>query len=224
MKRIVGEHWEFLRQFRKAFSTTGSIAPSSRFLARTMTQPLEARAHPLRILEVGPGTGAVTRRLVSILGPDDTLDLVELNKDFVALLERKFSQEEAYKKAADRTRIHCCALQEFKADAPYDIIISGLPMNNFPPELVSDIMSVFFQLLAPDGVLSYFEYMFMRSLRRKVAVGSNRNRMNALEKVLRPYLQENRFRRDWVFANFPPAWVQHLRHAPAEVEVATKSH
>src|SRR3712207_2100544 len=60
----VRDHLEFLRQFRRQFETTGAVAPSSRFLAAAMTGPLSRRTKPARILEVGPGTGAVTRKIV----------------------------------------------------------------------------------------------------------------------------------------------------------------
>ena len=39
--------------------TTGAILPSSRGLARAMTRPMRQAKGPRRILEVGPGTGAV---------------------------------------------------------------------------------------------------------------------------------------------------------------------
>ena len=45
------------------------------------------------ILEVGPGTGAVTARLVQLLRPGDHLTLVELNDDFVQHLNERFASE-----------------------------------------------------------------------------------------------------------------------------------
>ena len=71
----------FFRQFRQRFETTGAIAPSSRFLARSMTSYLAARdpAIPLRVLEIGPGTGPVTNSIVQHLRPQDVFDMVELN-------------------------------------------------------------------------------------------------------------------------------------------------
>jgi hypothetical protein len=40
---------------------------------------------------------------------------------------------------------------------------------------------------------------------------AGRERLGSLEAVLHEYLGRHRFRRDWVFVNIPPAWVQHLR-------------
>lgn len=208
-------HFEFFRQFRQRFETTGAITPSSRFLARAMTGPLRRRNKPVRVLEVGPGTGAVTQTLVKCLGPDDHLDLVELNESFVEIVKRRFETEPEFQAAAAITEIHVCPLQEFTSERPYDVIISGLPLNNFSPELVSTIFESYFRLLAPGGTLSYFEYMFLRSIKCRLACTADRRRLHALNEVIGPYLQTHRFERSWVFVNFPPAWVQHLRAAPA---------
>lgn len=211
MRRFLGEHVEFLKQYRHRFETTGAIAPSSRFLARALARPLERHASAARVLEVGPGTGAVTRRIVKLLKPGDRLDLVELNEAFARVLERRFVDDPGFRRVSDRAKVHCCPVQQFHADGQYDFIISGLPFNNFPPDLVRDIFAVFFRLLAPGGMLSYFEYMYMRRLRRAVARGDGRARLDRLESVLHEHLARHRVQRDWVFVNVPPAWVQHLR-------------
>lgn len=211
MKRFLGEHVEFFRQYRHRFQTTGAVAPSSRFLARALARPLQQHASAARVLEVGPGTGAVTRRLVRLLKPHDQLDLVELNESFVEILERRFADDPDFRRVADRSRVHRCPIQEFPCSEPYQFIVCGLPFNNFPPDLVREIFGAFFRLLAPGGVLSYFEYMYMRPLRKVVSNRAGRERLGELEDVLQDYLCRHRFRRDWVFVNIPPAWVQHLR-------------
>ena len=205
------EYTEFFRQFRTRYETTGAILPSSRFLARALTRPLAARAQPARILEVGPGTGPVTKRIVRLMGPEDRLDLVELNDQFVALLQERLATEPAFRAVAERTRLHHCPIQEYQAAEPYDFIISGLPLNNFSPELVGEIFGCFFRLLAPNGVLSYFEYMFLRAVRMRLGRRKERERLRGVDQVVSRYLSSYRFRRDWVFCNVPPAWVQHLR-------------
>ena len=207
----IGEHIEFFRQYRRRFQTTGAVAPSSRFLARALARPLQQHSAPCRVLEVGPGTGAVTRRIVMLLKPDDWLDLVELNETFVAVLNHRFEHDPVFRRVSERSQIYQVPIQEYRAAQSYDYIVSGLPLNNFPPELVREIFGVFFRLLAPGGVLSYFEYMYMRPFRKAVSNRDGRARLRELEGVLREYLGRHRFRRDWVFVNFPPAWVQHLR-------------
>lgn len=210
---LLADHLEFFRQFRHRFETTGAVAPSSRFLARAMLGPLRDKTGPRRVLEVGPGTGAVTRFLVQQLQPDDRLDLVELNESFASLLRARFDNDPRYRAAASQSRVHVCPLQEFEAEAPYDCIISGLPLNNFPVELVRRIFESYDRLLAPGGTLSYFEYMYVRPLRSLVSSRPEKMRLRALDRIMNTRLERDRFDRSWVFVNLPPAWVQHLRKA-----------
>ena len=89
----------FLKQFFAQYHTTGSVLPSSRSLAKALCRYVPdqhgaAAAGPREILEVGPGTGAVTAELVRALRPTDRLTLVELNQDFV----RHFKQYRSKRK------------------------------------------------------------------------------------------------------------------------------
>jgi phosphatidylethanolamine/phosphatidyl-N-methylethanolamine N-methyltransferase len=209
------EHLEFFRQFRSRFETTGAVAPSSRFLAGAMVKPLACRAEPTRVLEVGPGTGAVTAQVVRHLKPGDAFDLVEINDEFAALLRDRFAGDPRFRSAADRAEVHCVPLQEFRPSAPYDVIISGLPFNNFPAPLVEELLDHCLELLAPGGEMAFFEYMFVRPARRCLSARATRERLGEIERILQQRFAEYRVGTDWVFANVPPAWVQHLRR-PAE--------
>ena len=211
MPNFLKDYWEFLRQYREQFETTGAVAPSSRFLAKAMTIPMAQRDDVIRVLEVGPGTGAVTKRVVQLLKPNDVFDLVELNETFAEMLRQRFDKDAKYRAVAERSTVHVCPIQEFKADQPYDIIISGLPLNNFPSELVRQIFQRFFELLAPGGTLSYFEYMYIRPLRKLVSAAPEKKRLTELDNIANEYLDKYRIDQSWVFVNVPPAWVQHLR-------------
>jgi phospholipid N-methyltransferase len=205
------DHVEFLRQFRTQFHTTGAIAPSSRRLARAMTRHIDAPRGPARILEVGPGTGAVTRRILRLLRADDRLDLVEVNESFADLLRQRFQSDPAFRCAAGQAQVHVCGIESFESDVDYDYIVSGLPFNNFSPAFVEQVLEALIDLLAPGGILSYFEYMYVRPLRRLVSRSAERARLTELDGVLSTFLARHSIRRDSVFLNMPPAWVQHLR-------------
>ena len=201
----------FFRQFRERFETTGAVLPSSRFLARAMTRPLAKCAGPRRILEVGPGTGAVTGHIVREVRPDDHFDLVEINEQFAGLLKDRFASDPKYQPAAAMSQVHTCPLQDFPSTEPYDFIVSGLPFNNFPSELVESLVDHCLGLLKPGGTFSLFEYMFIRPIRVSVTRGAEKQRLAAIEHIMQTRFQSQRVRRDWVFVNVPPAWVQHLR-------------
>jgi phospholipid N-methyltransferase len=220
----VRDHLTFFQQFRQRFKTTGAIAPSSRFLAFAMTGPMkkvlgDPDGPPKRILEIGPGTGAVTRSIVKCLRPEDRFDLVELNETFANLLKQRFQTHPGYKKVIGQSQVHMLPLQEYVAEAPYDFIVSGLPLNNFSKEMVREIFECYFRLLAPGGTLSYFEYMYVRSIRKRIGPAEEKERMRSLDEVISPYLKQHRIRQSWVFINLPPAWVQHLKAAEKTAEV-----
>src|SRR5690348_14937458 len=107
MKQFAVDHVELFRQYVRRFETTGAVAPSSRFLARALSRPLRAcRERAVRVLEVGPGTGAVTREIVRHIKPGDTLDLVEINENFADLLRKRFETDASYSAIADRSAVH----------------------------------------------------------------------------------------------------------------------
>src|SRR3954452_8300024 len=83
---FLNECGSFWRESRRHFRTTGALLPSSRFLARALSAPLAGPRPPWHILEVGPGTGSVTREILRRLQPGDRLDAVELNGHFVQRL------------------------------------------------------------------------------------------------------------------------------------------
>jgi phospholipid N-methyltransferase len=183
-----------------------------------MAHPLKKRNPengPVRVLEIGPGTGAVTGTIVKHIQTGDTFDLVELNEVFAATLDQRFETDPKWNRIRANTTVHVKPLQEFPIDQPYDYIISGLPLNNFPADLVTEIADCYFKLLAPGGVLSYFEYMYIRSIRKRIAKKSERGRLRSIDDTLGGYVKEHRFKRNWVFVNIPPAWVEHLK-APSQ--------
>jgi phosphatidylethanolamine/phosphatidyl-N-methylethanolamine N-methyltransferase len=166
---------------------------------------------PVRVLEIGPGTGPVTDRIVRLLKPGDMFDLVELNESFVEILNRRFEAEPHWKQAADQSTIHQLPLQQFQPAEPFDFVISGLPLNNFPADVVESIAETYISLLKPDGVLSYFEYMYVRPVRKVITRGNDRVRITRIDDIMQSHCDRHRIRRDNIWVNIPPAWVQHLQ-------------
>ena len=170
----VRDHLTFFREFRQRFKTTGAIAPSSRFLASAMTGPMKKilrrpDAPPQRILEIGPGTGAVTRSIVKLLRPQDRFDLVELNETFAEAVESSGSGRiRIISGSASSPRCTFCRFRSSRPRHPMISSFPGLPLNNFSPKMVCEIFESYFKLLAPGGTLSYFEYMYVRSIRKRV--------------------------------------------------------
>jgi phospholipid N-methyltransferase len=223
MPGILQDHRVFWRQFRQQFHTTGSIMPSGRFLGRALARyvgvPTAAQAggphqsRGQRILEVGPGTGAVTTHIVRRLGADDRLDLVELNEQFVKRLNERFVCEAPLRDAVARTRVLHQRVEDLPKDTRYDLIISGLPLNNFSVADVERILATLVALLPPGGMLSFFEYIAIRPARALVSGPAERARLRGIGRALSGLLGPHEIRRDCVWRNIPPAWVHHVRLA-----------
>lgn len=219
LSRRFSEYRLFVREYVRHFRTTGAILPSSRGLARALSRYV-ARDGPKSILEVGPGTGAVTEQILARMGPEDRLDLVELNGSFVERLRERFETDPAFRRVAPRCRIFHQAVEDLPAEPTYDVIVSGLPLNNFTPEEVARILAVLRGLLRPGGTLSFFEYIGIRLARSWLARSDERRRLRGITRVLGEMLRPHEIRRDWIWPNVPPAWVHHVRFFPSDAASA----
>lgn len=200
----------FFSQWRRRFRDTGAIAPSSPQLGRALTAPLaHARRGPMRVLEAGAGTGAVTRQVLARLRPGDTFDVCEFNPEFCAFLSAALPQWTAQAPGA-AVQLLPVDVRTLR-DGGYDRIVCGLPFNNFAPALVSELFAHLLGLLAPDGVLSYFEYTWLRQIRiRLLGPGPERERLAAITDISRRLWARHEIQSTAVWWNFPPATAHHL--------------
>src|SRR5690606_30150919 len=131
------------------FYHVGALVPSSPFLAKALTRPIRDQSRgPWRILEVGPGGGPMTKHILKQLKPGDVFDVVEINHTFARRLDETMLAE-ARRKMPDVTiRMHEAPIEEAPLEGNYDLIVSSLPLNNFPADLVRTILRRFRELLA----------------------------------------------------------------------------
>lgn len=201
----------FWREFRQTFHSTGAVLPSGRALASALASRVVANGRPRRILEVGPGTGAVTRWIIARMGPDDRLDLVELNARFAAVLRDRLQKDPRWNAVADRVRVLQMPVEELDADRRYEVLVSGLPLNNFSCAAVGQILKQFHRLAAPEASLSFFEYVAVRKAKALFSRSVERRRLAGIEQLLQREFAAWKVGRKCVLTNVPPAWVHHLR-------------
>jgi phospholipid N-methyltransferase len=230
MQQQWADYRVFWREFRRTFESTGAVAPSGAALSSALAHFVRDVGSPVaeslresdsavseklpyerRILEVGPGTGAVTGHIVRAMRPGDRLDLVERNEEFVARLRERLISDESLRTAADRITLHHAGVEELPEDRPYDVIVSGLPLNNFPLSLVEQLVGKLSRLLAPGGTLSFFEYIAIRKMKATLSPRADRERLRGIGRLLEEFLRKYEIRRDRVLTNVPPAWVHHVR-------------
>lgn len=220
MRQRIRDHRVFWREFRRNFATTGAVMPSGRKLASALARHIDRRV-PQRILEVGPGTGAVTREIVKHMGPEDELVLVEANASFVEQLQKRFATDPHFRQVSDRCRILHRRIEDLPASELFDVVVSGLPLNNFEPALVRKILHGLRLHLAPGGTISFFQYLALRPARTIISGRVKRQRLRGIGQALREVLNDGEFARDVVWSNIPPATVHHLRYSNVRPKVLT---
>lgn len=212
--RLLDECGDFFREFRRQFRNTGAVLPSSRFLAHALTSQLRQPRPAARILEVGPGTGSVTKAIAHHLGHGDRLDAVEINGRFVTKLRERMARDEAFDHCREQIEVIHAALEDLVGESVYDYIVSGLPLNNFPVVQVREIFATYNRLLKPGGTLTYYEYVLVRQLKWPLADRRERRRLFRVGRVVGGYIRDCQVRRERIFINVPPATVRHLQLKP----------
>jgi phospholipid N-methyltransferase len=207
----LGDYRAFLTQFLRNYETTGAVIPSGRALGTALCRHVAASSAPQRILEAGPGTGAVTGCIVERMRREDELWMVELNPTFAAHLRTSFNQKPELRAMAHRCHIVEGSVQSLGHEAQFDVVVSGLPFNNFSAADVRSILDAYSRLVKPGGILSFFQYIFIRPAKMMVSTGRERDRLKGVGDAIETMLGEKEFAREWVWPNVPPAWVHHIR-------------
>lgn len=184
---------EHLLYFFKDLKQVGAIAPSSKFLAKDLVAKLKeqlanANCPPLNILEIGAGTGPLTKQITKHLRPQDQFDIVEIHKKFYQIIKAKYQEQ-------PNLRIHHTDILNFQPDHRYHFIFSSLPYENMPEEISRQIWKKKLELCSSDAFISYFKYVKFRNFK-----------CDFEEKMVNKFGQNKKF----VFLNLPPAKIYTL--------------
>ncbi len=150
---LFADETHFLKTLFERPRLTGAVAPSGRYLARAMARSVDPGGEGL-VVELGPGTGPVTRALVERGVARERLLLVEYDDGFCRLLAQRFApvrvvQGDAY----DLPRTLAGLL-----DRPIGAVVSSLPLLNQPPEKRAKLIADAFALMGEGGVFVQFTY------------------------------------------------------------------
>ncbi|SHE59541.1 Phospholipid N-methyltransferase [Fodinibius roseus] len=192
MAKSTAKPLKHLLYFFKDLKQTGAIAPSSKFLAKDLVTKLKKEVvcdtcRPLKILELGPGTGPLTKEIVKYLRPQDMLDIVEIHKKFYQIVKSRYRQP--------NLQVHHADILQFQPDYTYDFIFSSLPYENMPEEISQEIWKKKLKLCSSDACISYFKYVKFRNFKNDFE-----------EEIVNKYGQNKKI----VLRNLPPAKVYTL--------------
>ena len=143
----------FLRSWIEKPLHMGAVMPSSKLLARTMAQYVDVDSKG-PVIELGPGTGAITNALIEHGVDQKRLVLVEYNPGFCALLRDRYPQAKVVQGDAYALRD---SLGEV-LDAPASAVVSGLPLVTKPMLTRLKLIRDAFMALAPGAPFVQFTY------------------------------------------------------------------
>ncbi len=199
------EHVLLFSRFLRSPRTVGALSPSSQALARSICDKLEP-GHGRHVVELGPGTGALTSELIRRLTPEDRLIAVDIDPEFVRQLQARWpSLECVCGSAAELDRIVVD-----RGVPAVDHIISGLPFTTLPAEVTRQILGSVGHILRPGGLFTTFQYTHSYPLSTSVAFRRQATRLLGA----RP-------ERQLVVRNVPPAFVMTWRRTAATPEAAS---
>jgi phosphatidylethanolamine/phosphatidyl-N-methylethanolamine N-methyltransferase len=143
----------FLRSWIEKPLHMGAVMPSGRVLARTMAQYVDIdSAGP--VVELGPGTGAITNALIEHGIDQRRRVLVEYNPGFCALLRDRYPQAKVVQGDAYALRDSLWDVLNVPASA----VVSGLPLVTKPMLTRLKLIRDAFVALAPGAPFVQFTY------------------------------------------------------------------
>lgn len=143
----------FIRSWLEKPLAIGAVAPSGRFLARTMARYVDIDI-PGPVIELGPGTGPVTEALVERGVDPSRLVLVEFNPVFCRLLRSRYPEATVVQGDAYSLK----RLLETLLKEPAAAVVSGLPLLTKPVKTRLRLINDAFALLRPEVPFIQFTY------------------------------------------------------------------
>jgi phospholipid N-methyltransferase len=146
----------FFSEALRSLSVTASLFPSSRFLASALLRAIDFSTTRV-IVELGVGTGAITKEILERLSPNAVLLGVDLNPAFVNHVRRTTRDSRFIPILGRAERLGTLLSQHGISRA--DAIVSSLGLTGMHPSQRSTIMAQAAAYLSRDGVLTQYQYL-----------------------------------------------------------------
>jgi len=155
----------WLKKLAKNPAVIGSVAPSGPSLARLMAQDIRPG---MKVLELGPGNGAITEHILKKLKDPARLSLVEYDRDMADMCRDKFPGTTVYQDDAEKLLS--------QDSAYYDAIVSGIPFAAMDKAKRQRVFNHVRDRLNNGGTFIMFQYSLttlgeLKTIFRKVKIG-----------------------------------------------------
>lgn len=175
----------FFKQFLKKGVQVASFVPSSRAMARAAARAVDPDRQQV-ILELGAGTGPITREIMAKKHPHSRVIALELDPSFVPVLRRSCPGAEIVE--ADVRRLPE-VLAELNVEK-VDVVINGLPTPSLP-ESVNRVVIETIEKFGPEAAVTQITVMPL-----------------VYQKMYKQVWERVQF--EFVVKNVPPAGVYHM--------------
>ncbi|NRA95791.1 MAG: methyltransferase domain-containing protein [Planctomycetes bacterium] len=151
----------FLAGFLKNPREVGSVVPSSRTLVRRIMRLGDAGAARV-IVELGPGTGVITKQVLAAAADDIKVLGIEINPLYLRTLARDINDARLtiYRGPAIEISEALASIDESSAD----LVVSGIPFSTIPKLEAEKTLERVRDALAPGG--RFVAYQFRSEVRR----------------------------------------------------------
>ena len=146
----------FFRESIKSPRSTASVIPSSRFLTAALLAPMDF-TRVRTVVELGCGTGAVTREILGLLAPEGRLVALDTNKKFVQHLRTHCEDQRLVTVHASAEDL--LSVLSGQGVQHVDAIISSLGLTAMDGNQRKSIMHQACTSLVPGGVMTQYQYL-----------------------------------------------------------------
>ncbi len=151
--KAIEERELFFKQWLRSPRSMGSFIPSSRALARAMAEETVWRPGSF-VVELGGGTGAITRGLLEGGIPPDHLLVVELDRSLYEYLRETFRDCRVVQ--GDATRLD--EILKRQGIEQVSTVVSGLPLLNMSKACKRRIIEQALRAVGTDGFVVQYTY------------------------------------------------------------------
>lgn len=154
MTTLPNHNWTFFQAFLKAPRVVASVIPSSPVAVRRAVRAMDPASAGV-VVELGGGTGCITRSLLESMPGASRLIVIERTAEFIPAL-RAIPDERL-------EVVHGCASAigaevERLGYASADAVISGIPFSTLPEGLAAEIAAEVHAVLAPGGRFVAYQF------------------------------------------------------------------